>query len=113
MLGQKFGILHDNALSRYHLIRCQVPATLDCHDSLFHSICFLVNGYVMALLRKCLSQTFCNAYLGKKIAIGSLHKHVFEVVEQYSLANSSWQTIIIDMSMPYAEGKIEDSTFSL
>ena len=82
--------------------------------SLFHSICLLVDGYDMVSLRKCSSQTFCNAYLGqKKIVIDLLHKHVFEVVEQYSLSNSSWQAIIIDMSMPYAEVKIEGGTFSL
>ena len=51
--------------------------------------------------------------LAKKNSIDSLHKYVFEVVEQYSLVNSSWQTTIIDISMPYAEGKIEGGTFSL
>ena len=55
----------DNALSRDHLIRCQVP-TLDCRDSFFHSICLLVYDYDMVSLRKCASQTFCNAYLGQK-----------------------------------------------
>ena len=50
--------------------------------------------------------------LAKKNSIDSLQKYVFEVVEQYSLTNSSWKTIIIDISMPYAEGKIEGGTFS-
>ena len=42
----------NNALFRDHFIRCQVPTTLDCHDSLFHSICFLLDGYAMVSLRK-------------------------------------------------------------
>jgi hypothetical protein len=102
-----------NALFRTQLLRCQAPS-YDCHDSLFESICFLLGEYDMMSLRKCASQTFCNAYLGQKtFAIECLQKHLLQNVSHNAHSTTAWQTYVINMSIPYIEGKVEGGNFSL
>jgi len=54
-----------HTLYRDKLLKCQV-LSFDWHESLFQSICFLVDEYNMISIRKCTSQTFYNAYLGQE-----------------------------------------------